>query len=117
MHFLVFTFYRTLAAFILATIVHNFPEGQHKAEKENLISICLEHLDDPEPVLRQWLAIAVGRVWDKYEKARWRGVRDNAHEKLYDILQDPVPEVKQTQPVRKCANLRLTFPPHIDFLH
>ena len=88
-------FFRTWAAFILATIVHNFPDGQQKAEKENLISICLEHLDDPEPVLRQWLAIALGRTWDKYEKARWRGVRDNAHEKLYDILQDPVPEVRK----------------------
>jgi hypothetical protein len=35
------------------------------------IAICLEHLDDPEPVLRQWLAIAVGRVWDHYEPARY----------------------------------------------
>ncbi len=58
------------------------------------IAICLEHLDDPEPVLRQWLAIAVGRVWDHYEPARWRGARDNAHEKLYELLKDPVPEVR-----------------------
>ena len=83
--------------------MHNFPDGQHKAEKENLISICLEHLDDPEPILRQWLAIALGRVWDKYEKARWTGVRDNAHEKLYDILQDPVPEVRRLPTTQSTA--------------
>jgi regulator-associated protein of mTOR len=50
------------------------------------IAICLEHLDDPDPVLRQWLAIAVGRVWDHYEPARWRGARDNAHVKLYELV-------------------------------
>jgi regulator-associated protein of mTOR len=25
---------------------------------------------------------------------RWRGTRDNAHEKLYELLKDPVPEVR-----------------------
>jgi HEAT repeat protein len=25
---------------------------------------------------------------------RWRGARDNAHEKLYELLKDPVPEVR-----------------------
>ena len=54
----------------------------------------MEHLDDEEPVLRQWLAIALGRVWDAYEPARWRGARNNAHEKLFELLKDPVPEVR-----------------------
>jgi hypothetical protein len=44
--------------------------------------------------LRQWLAIALGRVWDAYEPARWRGARNNAHEKLFELLKDPVPEVR-----------------------
>lgn len=86
--------HRTWAAFILASIVHNFRQGQKEAEQGNLIAICLEHLSDPEPVLRQWLAIAVGRVWDHYEPARWRGARDNAPEKLYELLKDDVPEVR-----------------------
>lgn len=86
--------HRTWAAFILASIVHNYRQGQQEAEQGNLIAICLEHLRDQEPVLRQWLAIAVGRVWDHYEPARWRGARDNAHEKLYELLKDPVPEVR-----------------------
>ena len=54
----------------------------------------MEHLDDNEPVLRQWLAIALGRVWDSYEPARWRGARNNAHEKLFELLKDPVAEVR-----------------------
>jgi regulator-associated protein of mTOR len=78
--------HRTWAAFILATIVHDFPQGQQEAEQGNLVSICIEHLDSRDPVLRQWLAIALGRVWDKFEKARWRGARDNAHVHLFDLL-------------------------------
>ena len=78
----------------MATIVNKYPTGQQEAEQSNLISICLEHLESEDPLLRQWLAIAIGRVWDKYEKARWRGARDNAHEKLYVLLKDPVPEVR-----------------------
>ena len=86
--------HRTWAAFILATIVHGYVEGQKEADNGGLISIALEHLDDAEPVLRQWLAIAMGRVWDHNEAARWKGARNNAHEKLYELLKDPVPEVR-----------------------
>lgn len=86
--------HRTWAAFILASIVHNFRQGQQEAEQANLIAICLEHLNDPEPVLRQWTTIALGRVWDGYEPGRWRGARDNAPEKLFELLKDEVPEVR-----------------------
>ena len=86
--------HRTWAAFILASIVHNFRQGQQEAEQANLIAICLEHLNDKEPVLRQWTTIALGRVWDNYEPGRWRGARDNAPEKLFELLKDDVPEVR-----------------------
>jgi regulator-associated protein of mTOR len=86
--------HRTWAAFILASIVHNFRQGQQEAEQANMIAICLEHLNDPEPVLRQWTTIALGRVWDNYEQGRWRGARDNAPEKLFELLKDDVPEVR-----------------------
>jgi hypothetical protein len=59
----------------------------------SLISICLVQLNEPNPLLRQWLAICLGRLWNGYDQARWSGVRDNAHEKLYLLLEDPVPEV------------------------
>ena len=76
-------------------IIYDVPfSGQKEADTGNLISIALEHVDDPDPVLRQWLAIALGRVWDRYEPARWKGARNNAHEKLYELLKDPVPEVR-----------------------
>lgn len=86
--------YRTMAAFVLTCIVREFPAGQEVAYQSNLIASCLEQIDDPDPVLKKWLAICLGTSWDNYEDARWCGVRSCAHEKLYTILDDPDPEVR-----------------------
>ncbi|XP_066593709.1 regulatory-associated protein of mTOR isoform X1 [Prorops nasuta] len=86
--------HRTLAAFVLACMVNDYRPGQIAANHGNLISICLEQLEDPNPSLRQWLCLCLGRLWHNYDKARWCGVRDIAHEKLFILLQDPVPEVR-----------------------
>lgn len=79
----------------MASIVNNFHDGQEAALKGSLVSICLEQLNDPSSQLRQWVAICLGKLWDHYENARWTGVRDIAHEKLYTLLNDPCPEVKK----------------------
>lgn len=86
--------HRTLAAFVLASVVNNYPQGQEVALQGSLVSICLVQLADPSALLRQWLAICLGRLWTNYAPARWCGVRDIAHEKLYTLLSDPVPEVR-----------------------
>ncbi|CAI9740062.1 regulatory-associated protein of mTOR-like isoform X1 [Octopus vulgaris] len=86
--------HRTMAAFILATIVNNYPQGQKATFQGNVISICLEQLHDSNPHFRQWLALCLGKVWMNYESARWCGVRDLAHEKLSNLLTDSVPEVR-----------------------
>ncbi|XP_071509091.1 regulatory-associated protein of mTOR-like [Diadema antillarum] len=86
--------HRTMAAFVLAMIVEDYPNGQEAAFQGNVIAICLEQLNDPHPLLRQWLALCIARVWTNYNAARWCGVRDSAHEKLYKLLNDPIPEVR-----------------------
>nr|CAI5818767.1 unnamed protein product [Callosobruchus analis] len=73
--------HRTQAAFVLASIVRKYREGQEAALQGSLVSVCLEQLNDPSPELRQWVAICLGQLWDHYEKAKWTGVRDIAHEK------------------------------------
>lgn len=85
---------RTMAAFVLSVIVNEYPVGQEACVQGNLIAICLEQLTDPHPLLRQWLAICLGRVWYHYEAARWCAVRDSAPDKLYCLLSDPLPEVR-----------------------
>ncbi|GBP30764.1 Regulatory-associated protein of mTOR [Eumeta japonica] len=88
--------HRTLAAYVLAGIVDNYPLGQEAALQGSMLSVCLEQLHAPDgaPALRQWLALCLGRLWRDYDAARWSGVRDLAHEKLYPLLQDPHPEVR-----------------------
>ncbi|XP_036078204.1 regulatory-associated protein of mTOR isoform X4 [Rousettus aegyptiacus] len=86
--------HRTMTAFILAVIVNNYNTGQEACLQGNLIAICLEQLSDPHPLLRQWVAICLGRVWQNFDPARWCGVRDSAHEKLCSLLSDPIPEVR-----------------------
>ncbi|XP_022092317.1 regulatory-associated protein of mTOR-like isoform X1 [Acanthaster planci] len=86
--------HRTMAAFVLAMIVEDYPNGQEAALQGNVIAICLEQLNDPHPLLRQWLALCLARVWTMFDAARWCGVRDSAHEKLYKLLSDPLPEVR-----------------------
>ncbi|XP_063708326.1 regulatory-associated protein of mTOR [Culicoides brevitarsis] len=87
--------YHTYAAFVLASIVHNFPIGQENALNGTLLSNCLLQLTaNPNPKLRQWLIICLGNLWQNFERARWSGNRDNAIEKLNPFLVDPVPEVR-----------------------
>ncbi|XP_055700757.1 regulatory-associated protein of mTOR [Phlebotomus papatasi] len=86
--------YRTQSAFVLACIVHNYPQGQSCALKDWLVSTSLLQITDPNWTLRQWLAICLGQLWQDYETARWPAVRDLAHEKLLPLLEDPVPEVR-----------------------
>ena len=58
-----------------------------------MISICLEQLSDPHPMLRQWLALCLGLIWTNCDAARWCGIRDSAPDKLSKLLTDPLPEV------------------------
>ncbi|KAG1674177.1 Regulatory-associated protein of mTOR [Nymphon striatum] len=85
---------RTLSAYIISCIVNDCEEGQELAFTGNVIALCLEQLNDSDSLLRQWLAVCLGRVWTNYDAARWRGVRDSAHEKLYTLLLDKVPDVR-----------------------
>ncbi|KAI1301766.1 Regulatory-associated protein of mTOR [Halotydeus destructor] len=86
--------YRAMGAFVMASVVRNFRAGQEAALQGNLIATCLEQLNDSYPLLRQWLALCLGLTWEGYDQARWCGVRDTAHEKLYSLLDDDEPEVR-----------------------
>lgn len=85
-----------MAAFVLGVIVWEHPEGQRVALQGCLMPLCLEQVSDPHPPLRQWATICLGRTWHHHPDARWTATRDNAHEKLFTLLSDPVPEVSQS---------------------
>ncbi|XP_065210456.1 regulatory-associated protein of mTOR isoform X2 [Planococcus citri] len=86
--------HRTIAAFAMAVIVQDYPPGQELALQENLVSICLEQINDANIQLKLWTIICLAKLWERYDKARWCGVRDSAHEKLFVLLKDKEPEVR-----------------------
>lgn len=85
---------RTLAAFVIARVVWNHPAGQEAVSQVGFISDALEKVDEPDRILRQWIVIGIGLAWHNVIAARWSAIRDSAHEKLFPLLQDPVPEVR-----------------------
>ncbi|KAF2349246.1 HEAT repeat, partial [Trinorchestia longiramus] len=111
--------HRGLAAFVLSVMVSNDPENQRKALQANIIPTCLEHISStslPSPYdevkhsydyevydqhdiqagagVRMWPAVCLAVTWHNNPEVRWSATRDNAPEKLYPLLLDPVPEVR-----------------------
>lgn len=86
--------HRTLAAYVLAGIVDNYPAGQEAALQGSMISVCLEQLNDGCCGLALWACVCLGRLWRHYDAARWAGVRDLAHEKLFPLLTRREPELR-----------------------
>eukprot|EP00092_Neocalanus_flemingeri_P035149 GFUD01038251.1.p1 GENE.GFUD01038251.1~~GFUD01038251.1.p1 ORF type:complete len:1354 (-),score=488.66 GFUD01038251.1:404-4465(-) len=85
---------KTWAVFVLSSVVQGYKQGQDEAVAGNLISICLNEMDEADPVFKQWLAICLGTLWDKHEEARGRAMRCNAPESLETLLLDQTPEVR-----------------------
>ena len=74
-------------------LLKEYFSSQENCLKGNMIAICLEQLNDPHPLLRQWLSLCLGLIWDKHDASRWCGVRDSAQDKIAKLLTDPLPEV------------------------
>jgi regulator-associated protein of mTOR len=46
------------------------------------------------PLLRQWSCLCLSKLWVNYEEAKWVGIRCMAHERLCELVVDPVAEVR-----------------------
>ncbi|KAI8799321.1 raptor N-terminal caspase like domain-containing protein [Cladochytrium replicatum] len=86
--------HRAMCAFILATFCHNFPTGQSACLKNDLMLSLLPHLKDEDPLLRQWAAIALGKLVENNPETRHAALRDNLHERISAVILDGVPEVR-----------------------
>eukprot|EP00731_Ephydatia_muelleri_P028434 Em0020g78a len=86
--------YRTMAAFVLAMIVNKYTKGQEECFKNDIIRLCLQQLDNPTALYRQWLALCLGRVWRNFDAAKRHAVEMSAHTRLYPLLWDENPEVR-----------------------
>ncbi|KEI41870.1 uncharacterized protein L969DRAFT_83722 [Mixia osmundae IAM 14324] len=88
--------HRAMCAFILSILCRDFPTGQAACldPRANVMEVCLAHLSDFDPLLRQWAPLVIAQLWDNFDEAKGRGLKSGAHEMLAQKLSDPVPEVR-----------------------
>ena len=58
--------HKTWAVFVLYNVVSNYKQGQDEAVAGHLISICLNELEDNDPVYKQWL-VSAGYMYSALE--------------------------------------------------
>ncbi|KAF2476312.1 WD repeat-containing protein-like protein mip1 [Lindgomyces ingoldianus] len=87
--------HRAMCAFIVSMFCKDYNQGQRASLSPELIESCLDHLKDMHnPLLRQWSCLCLSKLWVNYEEAKWVGIRCSAHERLCDLVIDPVAEVR-----------------------
>ncbi|CAO3678856.1 unnamed protein product [Umbelopsis vinacea] len=86
--------HRAMSAFILSVFCHNYKIGQQHCLRANVINACLEHITDPDPLLRQWVCLCLSQLWMNNSEAKASAIAQNAHERLCGLLTDRVPEVR-----------------------
>ncbi|CAO3591263.1 unnamed protein product [Absidia cylindrospora] len=86
--------HRAMSAFILSVFCTNFKMGQQACVRGNVITACLAHVKDPDPLLRQWVCLCLAQVWMNNSEAKAAAIAENGHEKLCALLEDSVPEVR-----------------------
>ncbi|KAL2912002.1 Target of rapamycin complex 1 subunit kog1, partial [Polyrhizophydium stewartii] len=86
--------HRAMCAFILAVFCHNYRLGQQACLKMDLLQVLLPHLDDRDPLLRQWACICLTELWRNYPDAKFIAIKRGAHERLIDLLNDAVAEAR-----------------------
>ncbi|KAF1810164.1 WD repeat-containing protein-like protein mip1 [Eremomyces bilateralis CBS 781.70] len=87
--------HRAMCAFIVAIFCKDFHQGQVVSLSQELIEICLNHMSDLEnPLLRQWACLCLSMLWVDYSDAKWAGIRCGAHQRLCELVVDPVAEVR-----------------------
>lgn len=78
---------------VLSRLMQNYRTGQQLGLKNGLLCICLDQLADASSPYKKWLALCLSQLWDNYDEARGISIRNTAHEKLYILLEDKIPEV------------------------
>lgn len=82
-----------LGTVVLSRLMQNYRNGQQLGLKNNLVCICLEQLTNASAPYKQWLTLCLAQLWADFDKAREVSGLDTAHDKLFTLLGDKIPEV------------------------
>ncbi|KAJ3025291.1 UNVERIFIED_CONTAM: hypothetical protein HDU68_007300 [Siphonaria sp. JEL0065] len=86
--------HRAMCAFILSVFCHGFRFAQEACLKNDLLLTLSLHLNDPDPLLRQWASICLAKTIENYPQARDHCLKENLHTRILHLLNDSFSEVR-----------------------
>ncbi|KAI9595572.1 raptor N-terminal caspase like domain-containing protein [Syncephalis fuscata] len=86
--------HRAMCAFVISIFCRHADAGRRACLNAGVIAMCVAHTESPDHLLRQWCCLCLGQLWRGFPDAQWTAIRDNVHERLLDMLEDAVPEVR-----------------------
>ncbi|RKP25316.1 raptor N-terminal caspase like domain-containing protein, partial [Syncephalis pseudoplumigaleata] len=86
--------HRAMCAFVISMISRHTDVGRRLCLNAGVMAMCMAHATDPDYLLRQWCCLCLGQLWRGFPDAKWVAIRDGVHDRLLDMLEDPVPEVR-----------------------
>jgi regulatory associated protein of mTOR len=87
--------HRAMSSFIVAMFCKDYHQGQTVCLSVELVEHLLYHLNDTKTSeLRQWSCLCLAKLWDGYPDAKWVGIRCLAHQRLCELVVDPIAEVR-----------------------
>lgn len=89
--------HKAMSAFILTLFIKDFKNGQRLCFSIELINNCLKFLSSSEnPLLRQWCCLLLSQLWMGYPDGKWIIYKDGHLNKLLQLINDPIPEVRSS---------------------
>lgn len=85
---------RQQVAFILSAMCNNCRPGQSACLDSKFLQIALSSLSHPDPNLRRWIILCIGKFWENYDEGKREAIQEKAHIQLCGLLTDPSPEVR-----------------------
>lgn len=87
--------HKAMCAFVLAMLCRGYRPGQQVCNQTDVMSYCLAHLQHQDnPLLRHWACLCLSQLWQDLPEAKWRGIRENAPNRLSCLTKDPACEVR-----------------------
>ncbi|KAI9105946.1 raptor, partial [Phlyctochytrium arcticum] len=86
--------HKAMCAFILSSFCNKFPPGQQACLKRDLVPALESHLNDPDPLLRQWAALCLAKFWENNLECQTSVQERSTISRLLTMKEDPVAEVR-----------------------
>jgi regulator-associated protein of mTOR len=77
--------HHAMCSFILSVFCNGrFRSGQMACLESGLVGTLVLHIGDRDGLLRQWVALCLGKFWDGFSEGRAVGIAASVHLKLYN---------------------------------